>query len=134
MQRVIPAKVLVIEDQPTTAAGLREELNAQGYLVTGVACSGEEALGSIEKSPPDLVIVGSHFRRQPAGQEIAEVVRSLCNIPVTLSDSVDGAQPSPTAAGHETLAKREKSFWLSTALNSAADGIVMVDREGCVRS
>src|SRR3954463_9652048 len=116
MQRIIPSKVLVIEDQPVAAAGLRNQLNAQGYQVTAVASSGEEALGSIEKTPPDLVIVGSHFQKQPAGLEIAEVVRSLCQIPVSFSESSEDLEPVPFGSSREGLVKRERSFWLSTAL------------------
>src|SRR4051812_3101286 len=132
MQRTIPSKVLVIEDQPVAAAGLRNQLNAQGYQVTAVACSGEEALGSIKKSPPDLVIVGSHFQKQAAGAEIAEVVRNLCNIPVSLSSAGSNSNEL-TGAGSgngQGIARRGKAFWLSTALNSAADGIAMVDPQG----
>jgi two-component system cell cycle sensor histidine kinase/response regulator CckA len=145
MQQTRQSKVLVIEDQPIAAADLREELTGMGYNVIGVAASGEEALRNIEKNPPDLVVLGPHFQTQPESVELTEVLRAFCNIPVTLSEQSVDPEPSGLFATHfssqsnsmipgtQEITKREKSFWLSTALNSAADGIAMVDPEGRVQ-
>ena len=51
------ARVLVVEDDPAIALGLRLLLDDWGYVVTGVAASGERALALAALGPPDLVLM-----------------------------------------------------------------------------
>jgi CheY-like chemotaxis protein len=52
----MPANILVIEDEPETAAFLTECLKQLGYEVT-VAHDGEDALDKIHARPPSLALV-----------------------------------------------------------------------------
>jgi len=150
------SKVLVIEDTPQSAAELQEELQALGHVVTGVATSAAEAVQSIQRDAPDLVLLGSSFQKRPAGLDLADFVRERFNIPVNLSvdlpqtalvyredgrmellkdssrDATSGAAESSGPSGLR-LKDRQRYFWLSTALNSAADGIIIVDSKGSVQ-
>ncbi len=50
-------QVMVIEDEPVVAVGIRAMVQDAGHNVTGVAHSGEEALPMIEETRPDVVIL-----------------------------------------------------------------------------
>ncbi|MDQ6675675.1 MAG: response regulator [Acidobacteriota bacterium] len=155
MEIASQSKVLVIEDTQQAAAELQEELQALGHVVTGVATSTAEAVQSIQQNAPDLVLLGSSFQKRAAGLDLADFVRERFNIPVTLSVDAQQAALVPSedgrirvlgdssrdplqyaeVAGQSGLRgkERQKYFWLSTALNSAADGIIIVDAKGNVQ-
>lgn len=48
--------LLVVDDEPAMRRVLRSSLSATGYAVSEASC-GEEALGSLRTTPPDLVIL-----------------------------------------------------------------------------
>ncbi len=50
------SKILIAEDNPVNRELLRELLEMRGHTVAE-ACDGEEALGMIEQSQPDLVLL-----------------------------------------------------------------------------
>ena len=49
-------KILVVEDDPVLVRGLRDNLEACGYLVR-TAKDGEQGLGALLREPPDLVLL-----------------------------------------------------------------------------
>jgi len=49
------AAILIVEDEPDLATGLRDNLEFEGYVVS-IARDGEEALASAEESLPDLIL------------------------------------------------------------------------------
>lgn len=51
-----PKTVLVVEDEPITREGLNAVLRRAGYEVV-LAANGEEALSSIRRLPPDLILL-----------------------------------------------------------------------------
>ncbi len=50
------SKILIAEDNPVNRELLRELLEMRGHTVAE-ACDGEEALGMMEQSQPDLVLL-----------------------------------------------------------------------------
>ncbi len=50
-------KILVVDDEPDVRDVLKSTLERQGEFQVEVAADGEEALESIEKEPPDLIIL-----------------------------------------------------------------------------
>src|SRR5580704_5649805 len=48
--------VLVVDDEPSLRKTLRTSLTASGFVVEE-ACSGEEALGTVQRRPFDLVLL-----------------------------------------------------------------------------
>jgi CheY-like chemotaxis protein len=48
--------ILVVDDEINICELYRSELEDEGYRVT-TACSGKEALASVEKEPPDLIVL-----------------------------------------------------------------------------
>jgi len=51
-----PARVLIVEDEPSLLRALRIDLRARGYEVT-TASAGEEALVEAARRPPDVVLL-----------------------------------------------------------------------------
>src|SRR3954454_5683819 len=51
----MPAKILIIDDDPAILEGVRQMLNQSGYI-TSVASTGRQALALLDP-PPDLVVL-----------------------------------------------------------------------------
>jgi PAS domain S-box-containing protein len=155
MKKKHQARVLVIDDQLVTT-DLQNQLHGMGYEVTGVASLGDEALQAIERDRPDLILLGPHLQLDPESIVIAEAMRRRFNIPIklltvptldessirqmamsedllALSDVPLGSTPDSVVRSPLVLKERQKYFWLSTALNSAADGIMIVNAQGRVQ-
>jgi CheY-like chemotaxis protein len=50
-------KILIVEDERIVAEDIRTKLEYVGYVVAGMASSGEESLKKTEKLQPDLVLM-----------------------------------------------------------------------------
>ncbi len=77
------ASILVVEDEVIVAENLRVTLSGMGYHVPETACSSSEAMDSVERNLPDLILMdisleGSEFD----GVETARRIRKNHDIPV----------------------------------------------------
>ena len=54
---MIPAKVLIVEDERIVAQHLRQRLSLLGYQVPAIATTGPQALEQINNFRPDLVLI-----------------------------------------------------------------------------
>jgi len=69
----MPKKILIVDDEPNIVIPLQFLMEQNGYL-TLVAQSGEEALESISKEKPDLVLLDIMLPGVD-GFEVCEIVR-----------------------------------------------------------
>jgi len=80
--------ILVVDDEPTIVAVVRDRLQREGFLVRGVA-SGEEALSQVAANVPDLIVLDVML----PGIDGFEVLRRLRaaghNLPVILLTARD---------------------------------------------
>lgn len=53
----IAARILVVEDEAIIALDLRQRLEGIGYVVTGIAATGSDALALAESTNPTLVLM-----------------------------------------------------------------------------
>jgi signal transduction histidine kinase len=74
-------KILVVEDEIIVAEAIAESLERQGYVVTGVVTTGEEAIQGAVKTQPDLVLMDIVLEGDMDGITAAEQIRNLCQIP-----------------------------------------------------
>jgi CheY-like chemotaxis protein len=93
-----PASVFIVEDELIEAQDISQTLETQGYVVTGIARSGELALEALMKKHPDLVLMDMHLAGNMDGVDTAERIRALYKIPVIFL----------TAYSDETLLERAK--------------------------
>jgi len=76
------ASVLIVEDEAIVAIDLQRKLTKAGYTVPFVADSAEEVFSTIEKSPPDVVLMDIRIRGKRDGIEVAEVIRQTSDLPI----------------------------------------------------
>jgi DNA-binding NtrC family response regulator len=73
-------RVLIVEDQFIEANDLRIMLTRKGYTISGIARSVQEALESMEKERPDLVLLDIYLKGNLTGIDLAARLREE-NIP-----------------------------------------------------
>jgi CheY-like chemotaxis protein len=75
-------RVLIVEDEIVIALSLESVLKTMGYMVTGIAMSGEDAIKQTMESYPALVLMDITLAGQMDGIEAAsQIVEKLC-IPI----------------------------------------------------
>ncbi len=75
-------RILLVEDEATTAMHEREVVESLGYEVTAVVDTGEAALHSVEVEPPDLVLMDIMLKDGIDGINVAEKIRSQYDLPI----------------------------------------------------
>lgn len=76
------AKILVVEDENIVALEIKKRLQKLGYIVPGVASTGEDAIIKAEGILPDLVLMDIMLKGEIDGIHAAGEIRSRFNIPV----------------------------------------------------
>jgi two-component system response regulator BaeR len=80
---MIPSnKVLIVEDEPKLAALLADYLSAEGY-VTHTIADGREVIPSVERDPPDLILLDLNLPGRD-GLDICKELRAHWNIPIVI--------------------------------------------------
>ncbi len=152
--------ILIVEDEPVSAAMIEHQLIKLGYGVAGITGSGEEAIELTARCRPDLVLMDIGLEGEMDGVEAAGAIRRRFEIPVIyLTGNSDDAtierarlteahgylhKPIATPMLHSALqmalAKaameagiREERKWLLTTLRCIRDGVIAVDSLGVVK-
>ena len=79
---MIPAKVMVVEDERIVALHLKQQLTRLGYSVPAMATSGERALRQIVEIQPDVVLMDIHIEGTLDGIATAGQIPPDLQIPV----------------------------------------------------
>ncbi len=79
---MLNSKILVVEDEMLVAEDIAGRLRRLGYEVTDIVESGEEAILSVLKNPPDLVLMDIVLAGDMDGIETAEKIREHKQIPI----------------------------------------------------
>lgn len=95
-----PSKIMVVEDENIVALDLRYQLEKNGYIVSAIFSSGEEALQNIDKLKPNLVLMDIQLQGNMDGVETAKMIRDEYKIPVVFI----------TAFADDTTFQRAKSI------------------------
>jgi two-component system cell cycle sensor histidine kinase/response regulator CckA len=153
-------RIMVVEDEPITAADLEQKLVALGHEVSAWVDTGEEAVALAAEHAPELVLMDIRLRGRMTGIEAAARLRERGDIPVVFltafadQETVGEAcktQPygyllkpitegAVAAAVQVALARAaaERSQhaherWLSAGLSGAGEGLVAVDGRCTIR-
>jgi two-component system, cell cycle sensor histidine kinase and response regulator CckA len=94
------SKIMVVEDENIVALDLRYQLEKNGYIVSAIFSSGEEALQNIDKLKPNLVLMDIQLQGNMDGVETAKMIRDDYKIPVVFI----------TAFADDTTFQRAKSI------------------------
>jgi PAS domain S-box-containing protein len=152
-------RILVVEDERIVARDLQMTLESQGYAVTGVAASSDEAIASATAVMPDLVLMDVHIKGERDGIETARLLRERFRLPVIYltayadAETVDRAKTTQPygylikpfndrelrSAIEVALYKHEvdahlhaRERWFATTLRSIGDAVVATDAAGLV--
>jgi DNA-binding LytR/AlgR family response regulator len=83
-------KILIVEDEPIIASDIEMILESLNYEVTGVTEDAESALISIEKNPPDLILLDINIEGDTDGILLAQDINEKYQIPfVYLTSNAD---------------------------------------------
>lgn len=74
--------IFIVEDERIVAEDIGETLKKLGYLISGIAVSGETAIEKIRDTLPDLVLMDIHLAGDMDGIEAAGQIHILFDIPV----------------------------------------------------
>ncbi|HEY6374429.1 MAG TPA: response regulator transcription factor [Edaphobacter sp.] len=79
-ERDLPAKVLIVDDEPQITRVLRTALSTQGYSLR-VAANGVEGMEAVHEWRPDLVITDLAMP-QMDGVELCRSIRAVSEVPI----------------------------------------------------
>ena len=79
---MIPASVMVVEDERVVALHLKQQLVRLGYQVPAMATSGEKALSHIATFRPDVVLMDVHLEGPIDGIETAQRIPPDLKVPI----------------------------------------------------
>jgi DNA-binding LytR/AlgR family response regulator len=77
-----PTRIILIEDEIIIASNISLQVSNLGYEVQGIYATGEEALASIKKSQPNLILMDIHLKGGIDGIETARLIQKDYNIPI----------------------------------------------------
>ena len=75
-------RILLVEDEAIIALDLRQRLEDLGYVVTGIAVNGEDALALAEATSPTLVFMDITIQGPMDGIDTAKILTSRMDVPV----------------------------------------------------
>jgi len=115
-------RVLVVEDERLVAVDLKAVLHRVGYVMAGMAASGEEALELCRTVAPDIVLMDIFLEGSMDGVEAACRVRDDYGIPVIFltghADQIT-VQRAKRSAPYGYVLKPVDPNWLRTAVEVA---------------
>ena len=96
-----PADILIIEDEPLTAAHLQELVQSLGHDVTGIARTQRDALKLAHDRKPDLILSDIQLADGSSGVEAVNEILGELEAPVIFVTGhpemlLTGAKPEPT--------------------------------------
>ena len=74
-------RIMVVEDEISVSMELEEMLRENGYHVSGVVASGEEAIAKARQLKPDLILMDIKLSGELDGIDAAARIRSRMDIP-----------------------------------------------------
>ncbi len=107
-----PIKILLVDDHPIVRSGLNTLISAEpDMIVCGEASSAEEALGIINRDPPDLIIVDISLEKGANGIDLLRAVKERFSSVVTL-----------------VLSLYDESYYAERAIRAGARGYVQKNK------
>jgi PAS domain S-box-containing protein len=153
-------RILIVEDERIVAMDLAGTLTELGYAVAGMAARGEDAIEQAKRLNPNLILMDVRLAGKMDGIQAAQSIREERDVPVvylTAHSDNDTLQRAANASASGYLVKpfkspelrcvieialhkhaadvrmRENEQWLSTTLQSIAEGVIATDESGRVR-
>ncbi len=151
--------ILVVEDERLVARDLQATLEDLGYQIPEITDTGELAIQKVTEIKPNLVLMDIRLAGEMDGIEAAEIITNTFHIPIiyiTAHADENTLNRAKLTEPYGYLVKpfderdlkttieialykhkieqqlRDQSQWLSTVLDSIADGVIATDKTGKV--
>lgn len=111
-------KILVVEDEFITISNLKSILVNEGYIVSGIAKSANEALKILLKETVDLIIVDINIKGEHDGIWLADKINSMYEIPHIFLTAYSDKKTIKNAADTNPYAYLIKPFTKETIFSS----------------
>jgi CheY-like chemotaxis protein len=76
------SRILVVEDEAIVAMVIKRRLQDLGYIVSGVASTGKDAITKVEGTFPDLVLMDIRLKGDMDGIEATKTIKDRFSLPV----------------------------------------------------
>ena len=153
-------RILVVEDEGLVAHDIESRLRKAGYQVVGIVGSGEEALESVDRIHPDLILMDIRLSGRLDGIETAALVQVRYGLPIVYltahsdRETLERAKitgpfgyiTKPIGHGsltsaieialykHETERElRQQRGWLRTILHTMSAGVIVTNNTGLIQ-
>ncbi|HVU38999.1 MAG TPA: response regulator [Opitutales bacterium] len=77
-----PPRILIVEDDSSSAFILQKILSRGNYQVAGLSASGRQAMQMVRDTKPDLILMDINIPGDQDGVETAEKIRQECDVPL----------------------------------------------------
>lgn len=152
-----PIRVLVVEGEAIIAMDLVQRLEDCGYAVAGIAADCDQAIGLIDRTAPDLVMMDAVGRGDRNRAEVAAALRARRDVPVVFLIAGDargrlretapyGYLRTPFRSDEMRVAievalvkqrmasrLRQSEQWFARTLRCIGDGVIATDKAGRIR-
>ena len=119
--QLMPARILIVEDEQVIAADLEGKLKRMGHEVVGMAIAGEEAVTLAEQVKPNLVLMDVQLDGHMSGTDAARIIQDRTGaaiIFVTAYPKLFLRDPKQMADPGICLGKPFSRIQLEAALNA----------------
>jgi CheY-like chemotaxis protein len=113
----MPARVLVVDDEPAIQSVLKLILLSEGYDVV-VAASGAEALTCVTQQPPAVVLLDLQMPGMNGWQVHDQVRRTMPGVPIVYMSAARHVQRE--AAAHQAAGYLAKPFDVDGVVDTVA--------------
>ncbi len=128
-----PIRVMVVDDHPIMRNGLRDVLEASGRVdVVGQAGDGEEAVRTVERLRPEVIVLDVLMPRKDgidACREIMDLLPDTRVLMLTASSSMDAVIEAVAAGATGYLQKYSKPEELVEAVVEVAQGRMRIPEQ-----
>ena len=155
-----PIKILIVDNELSSAQDLQTRLLKLGYEVIGTAATSAEAVKKSVKLKPNLILMNTRLRTGNDGIKTGTLIHSSHNIPIIYISSQAGQDTMRQARSTGPFGYiirpfddaqlfvsievaqirfklesqlRESQQWLNGVLMSIGDGVIAVDNSGNIR-
>ncbi len=95
------ARILIIEDEPLTAAHIKDLVKSLGHTITGIAKTHRDAIKLAREQTPDLILSDIQLADGSSGVEAVNEILGEFEVPVIFITGhpemlLTGAKPEPT--------------------------------------
>jgi DNA-binding response OmpR family regulator len=103
--------VLIVEDDLIIADLIQDELEADGYFVTGIARTVDEAMDLVAETKPDYAVIDLHLANGELGTDVGYRLRKDTSVGILYS----------TGSGKEPFLRKEVGDAVMTKPHAMAD-------------